>query len=281
MKRCVCGKSASMPLCDGSHVSEGWVCTAQEDSRIGLSFAASANLQNLADRLAHRFGGTSLSTTSGQVAAERLIVITDGQDVTALRGEVSRVHARQRTLITVGMDRTVAQWAFSDFDTVSIEDAQPAMLWRAAVAAVDEAPAAPSPQAPPRVFLSHAVADEGRIFPVIEALRRDFGVHLFVCADSISSGARWHDEIRAEIEDCDAVIFMSSKDANVSVFCAFEVGYATALGKALHVIGLDTEGPPSHLSEVQAIDLSRLQVRKPWLGPTEALLEAFLTVLGD
>jgi hypothetical protein len=244
-----------------------------------LAITASATLENLADRLSHQLGGVSLRSVSRSIDAERLIVITDGQDVASLQSRLSRVTCNQRTLIAVGVGRAAVQWAFEGFDVVPVEDGPSAVLWRSVLAAVDHVPVQIETQPPPRVFLSHAVVDESRLFGVVESLRRDFGIRLFVCADSIRSGSRWHEEIRAELQACDALIFVSTFQANVSVFCAFEAGYAAALGKPLHIIGLDGQGPPVHLSDVQAIDLPRLTARKPWLTGEEALLEAFLTVL--
>jgi len=279
MKRCICGKSATLPLCDGAHSTEGWVCSVENERHIPLAVIASGSLQNLADRLAHQLGGASLRGSAQSLDCGRLIVITDGQDVAALQRSLSGILASQRTVISVGIQAGLIKQAFAGFDVVAIEDGPSAVLWREVLAAVDQAPTHSEIQAPPRVFLSHAVADEGRLFGVVESLRRDFGVSVFVCADSIRSGSRWQEEIRRELEDCDALIFVSSTQANASVFCAFETGYAAALGKPLHIIGLDGEGPPAHLRDVQAIDLPRLTARKPWLAGDEALLEAFLTVL--
>jgi hypothetical protein len=279
VKRCICGKSATLPLCDGAHSTEGWVCNAENERHIPVAVMATGSLQNLADRLAHQLGGASVRGSAQRIDCARLIVISDGQDVTALQRSLTEISATKRTLIAVGIQAGFIGRAFEGFDVVAIEDGPPAQLWRSVLGAVDQVPEPIEIQSPPRVFLSHSVADEGRLFGVVESLRRDFGVDVFVCADSIRSGSRWHDEIRSELQGCDALIFISSTQANVSVFCAFETGYAAALGKPLHIIGLDGDGPPTHLSDVQAIDVLRLKARKPWLAGDEALLEAFLTIL--
>jgi hypothetical protein len=65
------------------------------------------------------------------------------------------------------------------------------------------------------------------------------------------------------------------------VYCAFEVGVAMALKKPIRIISLDGSSPPSFLQDVQAFDLQRLLIRKPWLTPVDGLLEAFLDAMGE
>ncbi len=280
MKRCVCEQSTTFPLCDGSHASEGWTCAVSGGQVVPIVFVASSSLGSLAERLAHRFGGAVADVLGGGQAADRLVVLTDGHDVSGLREKVSRVEARERVLITVGIEPAVGSWAFEGWESVHIPESGPAMLWRAAEAALQQVPQAPlSTDEPPKVFLSHSVKDEGQIFEVIDTLRSDFGIPIFVCADSIAPGTDWLNTIRTELHGCDVVLFLASEDASRSVFCAFEVGFASALGKPIHVICLDSSTPPLYLENLQAVQTSRLRARKPWLGPSDALLEACLIAL--
>ncbi|MEE2752093.1 MAG: TIR domain-containing protein [Myxococcota bacterium] len=280
MKRCVCEHSSTFPLCDGSHVSEGWTCAAQGEQSVPMVFVASGSLGSLAERLAHRFGGAVADTLGGGRSADRLIVLTDGHDISGLHEKVARVDARERVLITVGIEPAVASWAFEGWNSVHIPESGPAMLWRAAETALEQVPRPASTRGePPRVFLSHSVKDEGKIFEVIDTLRKDFGIPIFVCADSIASGTDWLNTIRTELHGCDLVLFLASSDANNSAFCAFEVGFASALGKPIHVVCLDASTPPLHLENLQAIQTDRLRARKPWLGASDALLEACLEAL--
>ena len=280
MKRCVCEQSTTFPLCDGSHASEGWTCAVGNETEVPAVFVASSSLGSLAQRLAHRFGGALVEPSKPAPVANRLVVLTDGHDISGIREKVARVNARQRLLITVGIEPAVASWAFEGWESVHIPESGPTMLWRAAEAALQQVPgAAPGGDKPPKVFLSHSVKDEGQIFEVIDALRKDFGIPIFVCADSIAPGSDWLNTIRRELQDCDLVLFLASADANSSVFCAFEAGFASALGKPIHVICLDSSTPPVHLENLQALQTDRLRARKPWLDSSDALLEACLAAL--
>ena len=128
----------------------------------------------------------------------------------------------------------------------------------------------------PRIFVSHAVADEARLFPVLQALREQYGLELFVCADSIPSGHEWQQVIRAQLTQCDLFLIVSSKATVSSVYCAFETGMATALEKPVRVIHLEGDATLPYLSHVQASEIPRLLARKPWLTEDEALLDAVL-----
>lgn len=130
----------------------------------------------------------------------------------------------------------------------------------------------------PRLFVSHSVADEAALEPLVAYLRA-LGVPLFVCADSIKPGTDWSATLRAELEAADAVIWVLSQSALASTFCAYEVGFATALGKPVHRVSLDGTPPPPFAQHLQAQDVLRLRARRPWLDPLDALIEAFLGVL--
>lgn len=240
---------------------------------------ASTTLQNLADRLAHQFSGVSLNSPVSTMDADRLVVITDGQDIPGLRGRLDGVTARRRTLISVGLEPKMARLAFEDFEVISVGEIPDSRLWSAVVSALDAAPTPVAMSPIPAVFLSHAVADEERLVGAVHALRRDFGVTVFSCSDSIRSGSQWQDEIQRYLADCDVFVFVASKSANLSVFCAFEAGYAVASGKPVRVIDLDGVGPPSHLSQLHAADVPRLRAVQPWLNTKEILLDTFLSIL--
>ena len=277
-KRCVCGRSGRMPLCDGSHRSEGWECSVDTADLVRFAFAANDNLRNLADRLAHRFKGQSLQSAAETIRCERLVLVTDGQDVDVLRRIAKAVQRVETLVLCIGMAPSVLGWAFPEADCVGIEADSGPLLWSQVEDAVAQAvPAAEVHR--PRVFLSHSVQDEESLFPIIDALRDHFGLELFVCADSIPSGSGWHEEIRRQVEGCDLFLFISSAAAASSSFCAFEAGIAFALNKSVHVLSLDGTPPPLHLQSIHAIDVERLQARKPWLTHGDALLEACLTAL--
>jgi len=157
-----------------------------------------------------------------------------------------------------------------------VEEGDDLTLWKRTEAALSGSDNPAVPRVAPRLFLTHSVADEGRLFPVVECLRQQYQLSVFVCADSIAPGTDWQTEIRNQLERCDRMLFLSSGAANRSTFCGFEAGMATALGKPIHVINLDGTRLPDYLQQIQAIDVTRLQSRKPWLTTEDALLEACL-----
>jgi len=279
MKRCICGKSSTHPICDGSHADAGWTCASTAPDAAGLVIAASASLQSIAERVAHEFSGRAITEPATGLRADRLVVLTDGQDLPGLRGRVQGVTARQRTLIPISLDDTVAAWAFDDFEVVSIGDVPDSALWSAVAAALQATPAPAASTPSPSVFLSHAVADEPKLDAVVNALRREFGVQVFSCADSIRSGSEWHNTIHRHLAQCDVFVFVASSAANASVFCAFEAGYALARGASIRVVALDDDGPPAHLSHLQAVSVPRQRAVRPWLNTEELVLDCMLTVL--
>lgn len=277
-----------MPLCDGAHQTQAWSCSPDTDTVLPYLFVASPSLENLADRLAHRFKGSSMLVEGGRTRAERLVIVSDGHDLDRIRRVAGRVEAGETWLMPVGAPDGVLSWAFPSARVLRIASDAPALLWKSAEAAV-LTPAGsgtdgdPGVSKPPRpsVFLSHAAADEAALFPIIEALRDHLGLRLFVCADSITPGAGWHDEIQDQLRASDLFVFANSEHARESMFCAFEAGMAVSLNKPMRVVGLDSSKLPTHLQHIQALSVGRLQRRKPWLGPVEARMEAFLTVVGQ
>jgi hypothetical protein len=278
-KRCICGRSKTPPICDGSHRSEGWSCIESDSEGLGFAFVASRSLSNLADRLAHRFEGASLSSPADSARCATLVIIADGQDIERLQKIWASVEAERTLVMCVGVAPSVLAWAFPEASFLLLQSESPALLWKSAEAQLLADPQPASQQAPPRVFLSHSVLDEALLFPIVQALRGHFQIPVFVCTDSIPTGSDWHGEIQQELEDCDVFLFTASEAANRSVFCAFEAGMALALGKPIHVISLDGQPPPIHLQHLQAIDANRLQRLKPWLTQQDALLEASLMAL--
>ena len=179
------------------------------------------------------------------------------------------------------MDVYALRWAFPAHSCVTVKDDNPTALWTNVVAAVRaDATAVPlQPGLRPRVFVSHAVADEGRLFPVLTTLREQYGLELFVCADSIPAGEAWQEEIRRQVSQCDLFLLVSSDAVMHSTYCAFEVGMATALDKRIGVVCLEDEVTPAYLTHLQGLSIPRLLIRKPWLLPNEALLDALLDVI--
>jgi hypothetical protein len=280
-KRCVCGQSKRYPICDESHEEFGWRCDAQSAADASRVFAATIHLRNFAERLAHRFDGVALHRIDGPIRSPQLVVLSDGHGHGPLQASLDRVSYDDILAINVGLPAGGLQAAFPEARTVSIAEQTAAKpLWVAVENAVKHGGFDPTPiHGLPSVFLSHAVADEPVLLPVISALRDHFGVSVFSCADSIDSGTAWKAEVEEQLRRAETVLFISSEAANRSVFCAFEIGMALARNKDLRIVTLAGSLPPSYIQDIQANDVERLLRRKPWLGPTDGLMEACLHAL--
>jgi len=247
---------------------------------VPVAIVAATSLINLADRLAHRFGGASVHTTAKELTCQRLAILTDGHDTERVRQLCAGIRSDEAVVVGIGVPGELVQWAFPNASLVLIDDDSPSVLWKnveAALLAPGKSPAPPVTR--PRVFLSHSHRDESVLLSTVEALREHYGVPLFVCADSIAPGEGWMETIRTELEECDLFVFVTSTHANESVFCGFEAGMAMALDKPMHLVSLDGQRPPLHLQHLQAVDVQRLLERKPWLTSGDALLEALMAGL--
>lgn len=275
-KRCVCGRSARFPLCDGSH-GDGWECAATARS-VGTCVLAGPHLASLGERLAHREGGIAAHRLEGGITAERLIVLTDGTDLDALQPELARVTGRACDLVVVEAPVACAARLGRGFRVHHAAPDDPLHLWRSVLAALEGEVDAPA--ALPRAFVSHAVADEPVLQPVIDYLSRWAGAEIFLCADSIAVGEGWREAIDRALRDSEVFVLVGSAAAFASTYCAFEVGQALALGKPCRVVSLDGTPPPAFVGHVQATDLRRHRARRPWLSEGEALVDALLDAMG-
>lgn len=277
-RRCICGRSGRLPLCDGSHAAEGWTCAALPGAALARVFAAAPHNHTLAERLAHVRRGQPLHRLDGPVVAEELVVLTDGTDLDHLRPALARLQAGTTRVLVVGADVGLLAAAFPGSRLTWVPEADhPAVLWTALLRALDD-PGAPVPPAVRRLFLSHATADEARIQPAVTALR-DLGLEVFVCGDSIPAGSRWWDEIRAALQACDRFLLVLSAASRDSGWCAFEAGAAVAWDKPVQLISLDGTLPPSYLAHLHMLDLPRAQRLRPWLDDEDALIEALIAPL--
>ncbi len=266
-KRCICGRSAHLPLCDGSHRTEDWSCDSGR--RLETAFASVGALENLSRRLAARRGGL----VAPGVRCRRLVALTDGTDLVDLRRQVEGVEAEERVLIWVGVG---ALDVWPGWTHRAVTDGPG--LWAELISALDGGPTAAA-ALPERVFLSHASADEESLEP-LAAYLRGLGVEVFLCADSIASGSGWQRQITKALDSAPAVLFMLSRASASSVFCAWELGYAMARGLPLRVVGLDGTAPTAPIQHLQVMDVPRLRRARPWLDESEAVLLAMLRALG-
>jgi|GEM_PF-1457495 len=278
-KRCICGQSARMPLCDGSHTAKGWRCDAPGVDKVDQVFAASPYLRNLADRLAWEMDGLSLHMIEGEVRCVRLILISDGHGMAAWDVQSRRVDADEVLILGVGPAARRLTEVYPKATFIKVPEEPLDSLWSAVIAAIAHEPVDEIMAPLPRIFLSHAVADEAALYPVIERLRQHLAADVFVCADSIDPGVDWQAVIRRELRERDLFLFIATEASKASLFCAFEAGVATALEKTIRIVSLDGTPPPAHLQNIQSMDAVRLRTRKPWLRPTEAVYEACLIAI--
>lgn len=275
-RRCICGQSQTLPLCDGSHQAASWSCAQPPPAPHARLFVAGPHNTTIAERLAHARQGAALHRLSGPVVAEEVVVISDGADLDLLTAALQRVTGQRQRVLLIGGDPALLRGVFAGSAIAAVAaESHPALLWQRLLAALDAPPAPPALQPPPRIFLSHATADEAQLQPAIAVLRR-LSIEVFVCGDSIPGGARWWDTILAALRQCDRFVLVLSAAARASSWCAFEVGAAVALGKPIQLISLDGRPPPSFVSHLQMLDVPRSLRRRPWLTAEEAVLEALL-----
>lgn len=271
-KRCVCGQSTKFPLCDGEHGGADWSCSPVAE--VELVVVAARHLQSVAERLAHHLGGIPLLAPR-VLATRRALVLTDGTELDTVRALLASIRADEVEALAVDVPGGAVHAALG-VPVRTVPPHEPLQLWRNLLLALEE-PVSTEPLR--RAFLSHAVADEARLQPVVDYLRAQLGAELFLCADSIPGGADWRASILGSLQTAEVFVHLSSGASRSSTYCAFEAGYAMALGLPLRVVMLDPGQPPPFLAHLQAIDVPRLQARRPWLSQDEALVEALLEAL--
>jgi hypothetical protein len=280
LKQCICGRSSRFPICDGSHVSEAWTCVPDGDDLADIVFLASPHLRNLADRLAHRFCGISAHASDSALRTHKLVILTNGVGTLGMNKRRSEITAHSTLVVGIGLESAALQWAFSDAEYRSVAAEPTLNLWSRVLATLttEEAPSRLVEQRP-RIFISHGVKDEPIIYPILTILREQYGLELFVCADSIDAGSSWQQEITSHLRRCDVFLVIASHTVAQSLFCAFEAGMAVALDKPIRIVKLDDSKLPLHLQDRQSVDVRRLMQRKPWLTQADAVLDACITAI--
>ena len=273
-KRCICGRSTRLPLCDGSHADLAWACRAERSGRVPYAFVAGPHDENFAERLANELAGVAVHSIGGDVAADEVVVLASPAGLDEVDRLLKRVDAPRRRVIALEAAAVIA----GAFDGWQIVEAggDTLELWRSVRAAVTGQPADVAERELQATFLSHAVADEPLILPAVDYVRRHLDADVFLCADSIETGAIWHDTIVNELQARPAFVWLLSRAANSSSFCAFEIGYAMALNKPLTIISLDGTRPPAYVQHLHMIDLQRQRQARPWLDAREALIESLM-----
>ena len=276
--RCVCGRSATFPLCDGSHDSEDWSCAGTPG---GTVVRGGRHLASAAARLAHHLGAElHHDGLVPPASVQRLLLLVDASDLPDLPRHVAAVPAERVEVLAIDLPASAIAPTLPRARVREVPCPNPLHLWRQVRAALDDH--APIDHAPrlARGFVSHAVADEPHLLPVVDRLRRHAGAELFVCADSLQPGDRWLDRILAALDEADRFVLVVSAASVASTFCAFEAGWARRAGTPIHSVSLDGTPPPAFVGDVQMIDVVRHRAARPWLSEAEALTEAMVRVLG-
>lgn len=279
-RRCVCGRSQALPLCDGSHHSDAWSCLDEREEAT-LLVASSPSLMSFAERLAHSLGG-QVAHKSSQLSARRVIRLVDAQ----VPRPAPHLSAERALTLVVDAPLELIAAQLPEGEGVAVaEGEEPHQLWRS-IKSLSKDPAQWEPKSPwvraqalPRVFISHAIADEPLLMPVIRRLRDSYKLEVFVCVDSLEAGGRWREELQVALEGTDLVIIALSEALTRSTFCAYEVGLAHGRGIPTLSLSLDGVTPPLYMSHLQTLDLLRQRAIRPWLSEGELLLQLTLELI--
>ena len=143
--RCVCGRSATFPICDGSH-GDAWSCTAAERT-VGLCVVAGPHLSSLAERLAYEEGGQVLRRLRGPVTASRAVVLSDGTDLAFLAEELGRLTASEVRGVAVDTPTATLRKLLHGAPVSSACPDDPRRIWPAVRSALSTEPEPPVPLA--------------------------------------------------------------------------------------------------------------------------------------
>lgn len=274
-KRCICGRSSSFPVCDGSHSAQGWACSSEQTTSAGALVLASGHYLSFADKWAHQIGALHTEKQSGVLRCKELWILCDGSDVERLILERQRISAVHTRLIAIDCNPLFLSCLGAFSSVYHLKDDGMLSLWTQLLK-LDSFEECTQEKALPNIFVSHAVADERMLLPAVSYMRKYFDLQLFFCCDSIRQGANWFETIQNALRDADRIFLAISKAFLGSTFCAFEVGMARALHKEISLFCIDDSIPPAYIQEVQALSLPRLMAQKPWLNQREAIIEMMM-----
>lgn len=279
-KRCICGASARFPLCDGKHGTKNWGCLppAREYPQIIVS---GEHYRSLAEWFAHQNQSTYIQNISpvssvSRVYADELLIINDGTELDTIQYYLESIPHQRETwyhttteipLLAHKNNAVTRHFLLEEPISIkSMENLQPISIQ-------------PLPEKHLRIFASHAVLDEPLLQECFQYLEKQYHSTIFCCAYSIEAGIDWHGTILENLQQADQVWAFSSENFTRSTFCAFEIGYAQALGKTILPIQLDTHPIPAYLQQKNAPCVPRKQQQQPWISTKEALLHILIQLL--
>ena len=276
-KRCICGASTQFPICDGQHGGSTWSCSELQNDHHERIIISTPALYSLVEFLSHKYQMIAAHQNDHLKSCEELIIVTDGHSIDCILPVIQNIQHQKRRIIHLNcplpkilLNDAVELIIFHvpEQKTKELKDLH------AIVKSFINAPPIPSDrQEVIHVFMSHTIGDEIHLMPIVQRLRLHYGVHVFLCADSIMSGSDWYQSIEHALVHSDFVLAMCSEKFHTSTFCAFEIGMARALQKKIYPILLDQSMPPSYLQHLNAMSVHRVLASQPWLSYQDALLQ--------
>lgn len=265
-KRCICKRSASYPLCDGSHLNATWCnpAVAQSPNSIVLY---SETLSSFGEWFAANYHHSHAFSRPHSSVIDDVWVLFDGTDLDLLRLTLNRIPHKREYWIHVDhpphifetieppIERTHYHLEDLDIDTFDLENMQPIDVH----SVVQQ-----------MIFVSHSIQDEHILLPVLDKLEQQYPIEVFVCA-KMPSGVNWYTTIHDALNRCNTVWAFCSEGFRQSTFCAFELGLAQGINKPIVPILLDASSPPLFLQHQNMPSVSRLLLQKPWLSKEQAL----------
>jgi hypothetical protein len=222
--RCACGKSKKMPWCDGSHKDDDWACENVIEPQIKRAFLGAPDLLNLVKRLAWRFDGEVINAADS-LSGQQLVIVEDGSTLATLQNTLKHLNFAEIYYVGVDFPTQVIAQAFEFKAHIQVND-----LLDDSFAALENTierwfsgDFSPQPshlqqeskqtneyrcETLKHVFISHAVADETFLLPVVESIRQLTQLDVFLCFDSINEGEKWRRQINAALEECELFIHL-------------------------------------------------------------------------
>ena len=270
-KRCICGYSKSFPICDGAHQGKGWSCAQQEETYTENVVVSSFHYRSLAQKWAYHLRGNIFEDRM-ITQCDHLWILCDGSNISYINQQVQKIMARKTTLVAINVASEHLHMMGKVDEVRIIDDRKKIPIWTQLQ--LEGHPY--KKRGRQRIFLSHSVADEATLRPVVSFLRKGLLHEVFDCSDSILAGSLWYTEITKALKESDVMLCMLSSAFARSTFCAFEVGMARALHKAIRIISIDDTLPPSYAQDIQMLSVPRYQQAHPWLSMEEAMYECVL-----
>lgn len=109
-----------------------------------------------------------------------------------------------------------------------------------------------------RLFISYAHQDTAKVAQIAGLLAN--GGHAVFWDTALQTGHDWRDQLRAEIEAADGLVFIITPTSVTSNWCQFELAHAIQHGKTIVPILLEDAPLPAALADVQYADLRQITV---------------------